>query len=261
MQFTQNIRARREAQEVLKPYNVKLPEHIDLFAIAGNLQVGIRETTLDGCDARLYINPSKKSAVATINAQIPEIGRKKFGLAHELGHFCLHKNISDEWKCTDIDFLKWQDSKIYEPEANTFAAELIMPEIVFRPLCNGRRPNFGCISELSNAFGTTLTSTTIRFIDFASFPCCLLLSKDSKVRWFWKSQDFQFDVLSPDSQVNPYTCAGDFFCNAIVPSGKSEEIDPTYWINDIRAEHSVKFYECAQSLNRYNIVLSIIWYD
>lgn len=56
--------------------------------------------------------------------------RKRFTLAHELGHFCLHRNEGkSEFVDTRTEMSRsgaYWDS--YEQEANTFAAELLMPK-------------------------------------------------------------------------------------------------------------------------------------
>jgi Zn-dependent peptidase ImmA (M78 family) len=55
--------------------------------------------------------------------------RKYFTIAHELGHYHLHKNKSTIFSCGDL----FQEQNTHmETEANTFAAELLMPIETFR---------------------------------------------------------------------------------------------------------------------------------
>jgi hypothetical protein len=69
--------------------------------------------------ARVWINPLE-------NSYIP---RRRFTLAHEIGHFCMHRSDS---KMTFIDTKSTMNrSESYwdsnESEANNFAADLLMP--------------------------------------------------------------------------------------------------------------------------------------
>lgn len=58
---------------------------------------------------------------------------RAFTLAHELGHFILHKN-SDQFRIDLFDYVTEQEPK--ESEANYFAASLLMPEEELNKLLN-----------------------------------------------------------------------------------------------------------------------------
>lgn len=53
--------------------------------------------------------------------------RQRFTLAHELGHFVLHKNKNTEFTDTTF-FRKNEDNDSLEYNANEFAARILMPE-------------------------------------------------------------------------------------------------------------------------------------
>ncbi|MCH4183509.1 MAG: ImmA/IrrE family metallo-endopeptidase [Prevotella sp.] len=53
--------------------------------------------------------------------------RQRFTLAHELGHFVLHKNKNTEFSDTTF-FRKNEDPDSLEYNANEFAAQILMPE-------------------------------------------------------------------------------------------------------------------------------------
>lgn len=63
-------------------------------------------------------------------------GRQRFTIAHELGHFILHTNSSDELFIDKEYLVKYRKDKPYtngelrqELEANAFAAALLMPKV------------------------------------------------------------------------------------------------------------------------------------
>ena len=65
-----------------------------------------------------------------INQNIPNICRKNFTIAHELGHFFLkHKSQSGSFECFENDITEdKQATKNIEHEANYFASCFLMPE-------------------------------------------------------------------------------------------------------------------------------------
>ena len=49
-------------------------------------------------------------------------------IAHELGHFALHKDIAMMKGFQELEVLEKRDSEPLETEANLFAAELLLPD-------------------------------------------------------------------------------------------------------------------------------------
>lgn len=110
---------------------VSAPVNVDDVADRLGLRVEYDETLEDdkitGCiflddhgQASVLINPID-------NAYEP---RRRFTLAHEIGHFCLHLNedkreFIDSRKTMSRSASYWDH---YEAQANTFAAQLLMPK-------------------------------------------------------------------------------------------------------------------------------------
>jgi Zn-dependent peptidase ImmA (M78 family) len=91
-----------------------------------------------------------------INSKIsPE--RQLFTIAHELGHFILHKDTSQE-RFYRRDRFKFNDEKLPEQEANWFAASLLMPI----PLIKHYYDLYESSGGLSYAFMTSHSATTWR---------------------------------------------------------------------------------------------------
>lgn len=253
--------AKRSAQVIIKDFGITDPSDISLDFVAVDRGIFPREAPLQGCDARLLIDVDHSYGIATISSVIPEIGRKRFALAHEIGHFELHRADSNDWKCSESDFLKSYKGSGKEPEANAFAAELLMPEDMFMAYCTGRIPCHSNISEIAGIFNTSYTSTAIRYVEKGNHPCALLLSRDSKISWFWASHDFPYRVLSRGSKINPNSCAGDFFSNNSLPPKDPERVPAFLWLEDTGTANTSTLYENSFAIPRYNTVLTIIWED
>lgn len=96
------------------------------------------------------------------------IGRKSFTIAHELGHYFLHKDLLDE-NSQLVSFIKSNDKdcpalargldyNCIEKEANVFAANILMPEKQFKEQCECANS----IEEVANYFGVSVQAATIR---------------------------------------------------------------------------------------------------
>jgi len=60
--------------------------------------------------------------------------RKKFTLAHELGHFVLHNSDKRKYRIDDLDYSQRNKETKEETEANYFAATLLVPEKKLRSI-------------------------------------------------------------------------------------------------------------------------------
>ena len=83
--------------------------------------------------------------------------RRRFTLAHELGHYFLHRDAGD-----------FEDRALFrreaqfdrrESEANAFASKLLMPETEFRKVVVGRRAS---LDELARHFGVSSAAAKFR---------------------------------------------------------------------------------------------------
>ena len=138
------------------------------------------EANLTGCLARL-VRKGGRGIIRT-KMSIREPGRKRFAIAHELGHWFLHEAESQYFICTAEQMREYKGSPL-EVEANIFASELLMPTFLFRPLAQDAAPCLDSISTLSGKFVTSLTATGMKFVDLNRHECVLVLSTDGKVTW------------------------------------------------------------------------------
>ena len=97
-----------------------------------------------------------------------------------------------------------------ELEANLFAAELLLPETMFRRKLEKTIPSFELIETLAGEFQTTLTATAIRYIDLCEEQCAIVFSTNGKVIWSRRSPDFH-RWITPGRKVSSYSLAADFF--------------------------------------------------
>jgi len=117
-----------EAVKLLQKYNVRSAP-VPLENIADSLGVAIRKTKLDSkVDGFLY-STTGKSVIGVNQSNVRP--RQRFTIAHELGHFLLHRrqilHVDEKDALSLRNQLSAQGVDPYEIEANSFAANLLMP--------------------------------------------------------------------------------------------------------------------------------------
>lgn len=83
--------------------------------------------------------------------------RQRFTIAHEFAHYCLHRKNNDYFE--DTTFFRKSNDATIEYKANEFAAELLMPENMFRTLIEGGTKK---IVELANLFDVSTEAIKYR---------------------------------------------------------------------------------------------------
>lgn len=118
-------------------------------------------------------------------------GRVRFSVAHELGHYYLPRHrellLGGKFHCSQVGFIC--DNRL-EREADLFAASLLVPEAVLSDLCERRKfLNLKDILQLANAWNVSATCAAIRYVEYASEACALLVSRNGEVLYYIPSED------------------------------------------------------------------------
>lgn len=125
-------RAKEAAKGILKRFGTHVPIDVESVVKAHGISILVEdvEVSLSGM---LVIKPEHTYLVLN---QLHPMGRMRFSLAHELGHYLLHRDTSsvfiDEAPLFYRDERSKEGTDPLEVEANAFAAELLMPEDVLR---------------------------------------------------------------------------------------------------------------------------------
>lgn len=242
------------AREIIKSLKIEDPSEIDIEAIAMERGAIVKEDYLHGAEGRLLI--LKSYGLITVKKDIPELGKKRFIIAHELGHFELHRLKIPIINCSDSDFSEWMQNKPQEVEANYFAAELIMPENIFIKKTKGKQLNKKLLDMLCNDFQTSLTATSIRFV-ILNKEYALICSENSLIKWFVIGDRFPYK-LNVKGKLHPYSIASNYFKNKKVEHSFLS-IPSETWIDDYMVKTRIEVMEMAVPLPTYNQVLSFIY--
>ncbi len=153
---------------ILQELGNKFPRNI--VEICNKMGIEVQETEQFPANVSGLIYKKDEKYTILVNA-FHTIGRKSFTIAHELGHYIKHKKFLDE--CSEmVSYIKSKDDNSvvptltrceehydkYETEANSFAADVLMPQDEFLKVCN----NANSIEEVAAHFGVSIQAATIR---------------------------------------------------------------------------------------------------
>ena len=122
-----------QATKLLEENDVRrAPVPVDAIARAMGLDVRYSPTTDDVSGALIR---NGKSAVIAVNSAQHE-NRQRFTIAHEIGHFILHKraqrHFDEDFRIDYRNSVSSEATERDEIQANIFAAALLMPEKFLR---------------------------------------------------------------------------------------------------------------------------------
>ncbi len=244
------------ARRIIQQYGIDRPEEIDLHTICFDYNIFVIEKPLRGSLARLIRNHNDK-AVIRVSDSIREEGQKRYAIAHEFGHFLLHKEKNQLSVCLQDHLISWYQSSPEEKEANNFASELLMPEFLFQPRCVQIPAYFSAIENLKDEFNTSLTATTLRYIQYTREVCALIVSVDKKIRWFRKSDGFPLNLFENGTEIDKASLAARLMNGDSAGQGPTE-VPALAWADEDGFKRPYTLQEDAVYMRNYNTVLSLI---
>jgi hypothetical protein len=189
----------RWAFEITKMLNQVLgPEHfpIDVIGLAreytaqrfpGDAITLAAGANLPGFDGALYRAPAGKSGWGIVyNHALTSPGRINFTLAHEFGHYLLHRLTHPRGiQCSAQDVARW-DSPYgrIDQQANRSAANLLMPLDDFRRQIGPRATvDLDMISHCADRYRVSLIAAILRWLAYTDRRAVLVVSRDGFILW------------------------------------------------------------------------------
>lgn len=244
----------RSPQSLFKELGISEPRDIRIEAIAQHCKASVRYKHLEGCQARI-IGYGDRAIISVNNASHHH--RQRFSIGHELGHWMCDQG-SIAFSCGEKVFATEWSSDNPERRANRYAAELLLPEFMFRPLAKYREITFATVRDLAKTFETSLIATTIRLVEFGSFPCMVVCSSQKKRCWFFREKDVS---LWPLEQLGRNTIAYDLLHGAEYVESPTE-VCADAWIDHPDADrYELREDSIRMTLrNGTTLVLSLLWW-
>lgn len=148
--------------------------------------ISVKGDNLPSFEGALFKAPSGKKGWGIIyNNAMSSPGRINFTLAHEFGHYLLHRlAYPDGFYCSQ-EQVAW-DSELgqIEHQANVFAANLLMPFDDFRrQIPEGSKVDLDMIAHCADRYRVSLIAATLRWLDYTRKRALLVVSRDGYILW------------------------------------------------------------------------------
>lgn len=230
----------------------------DLSQIAGTLRLSIKEEDLEQCEAVLVRPKGIPRGIIAVNRNIRSEARKRFSIAHEIGHYVLPGHDEGGAICNPTDIEVWKDrSNSKEREADDFAAELIIPTAVVKARLAKTTPSLNVIETIATECKASLSASAWKYCDLTSEQVAILWSEQGNVSWSRSSPEFPF-YLKRGWAVEEASYAFDCFKGLKVPL-HPELVPATAWIDSFNLKDGAKIYEESRALPSYDSVLTLLW--
>jgi Zn-dependent peptidase ImmA (M78 family) len=159
--MSSTIQAESRAQDVLASMELDvLP--VDPVAVARKENISVKNAKFYRSDISGMIAKRDDGVFILVNADEPPY-RKRFTIAHELGHYFLHLSENGEFIDSSVDLFRdtsspFDPARNKEAEANSFAASLLMP----REKVSALYKELKSVSQLARTFNVSEEAMAIR---------------------------------------------------------------------------------------------------
>lgn len=211
-----------------------------------------------GCAACLYRTPGY-SGIMLPKGQTG--GRRRFSIAHELGHFHIPTHADVSGYCRDLDLLALEGSAARkEWEANDFASELLMPHRLFSADAAARDISIRSAIELADSgmYDVSLMAAALRMVQTTRQPAALVVSANGRVTWTAKSENFRLWLPGSGDRVHHDTMAAAAY-RRVETSEEPRPVPVTAWA-DSRRRRPGELLESVYRIDRQEQIVSLLWH-
>lgn len=143
----------------------------------------IKHDSYDNFDGALLKNAEKSQWMILCNDSIRSEGRKRFTVAHELGHYMLHRLEMEQFLCSSIEGEKTTSSRNIENEADTFASYLLMPFDDCRKQITDQSFSIELLMHCANRYGVSLMAAALKIKEILPKRVVVIAARDGIILW------------------------------------------------------------------------------
>ncbi|MDP0495335.1 MAG: ImmA/IrrE family metallo-endopeptidase [Verrucomicrobiota bacterium JB024] len=248
------IKVQGAAFRLHRDYEIRSPVDIAIEDIAMAEDLLVTIGALKGADGRLVRKGNQ--GIARISDSIIEPARQKFTICHEFGHWLLHRDECQFFLCKEDDMYDYR-SDCLEIEANSFAAELLMPKRWIKKSFWELEPSIAKLQEMASFFQVSLTAAALRYVELSKRACMVVFSDGNNVRWWRKRENLPF-WLQSKQRVDSRSYASECFKTGQKCDGM-QDVEPEAWFLHCDTELS-ELLEDSIYLQNQEILVSLLWF-
>lgn len=173
--------------------------HVPVEQIAERLDIiGIEPLTTDGFLGGLLTTGARKNGIILVKEGLGA-GRRRFTIAHELGHFLIttHKpTVEGQFLCDKSAFASWNPKEQraalrMEAEANRFAAALLMPPTHVRKLIDQEKyASLSAVLQLADKCEVSKEAASRCFVEYCAENVAILITKNGHLIRSYRGRSF-----------------------------------------------------------------------
>ena len=182
--------------------------------------------------------------------------RRRYSVAHELGHFLIPTHMPDaaqgfECSLDDLHLLDHKEQnrrRRVEAEANRFAAALLMPVPRIRTACASKRPSLVEVVRLADEFDVSKEAMARSYVEANREAVAVILLRHGRIVRMYRNERL-FPWIEP--RVGDVVPAGSIANSSALPPGEFsqiEECEPDTWVSerDVRRVDALTEHLLAQ---------------
>ena len=140
--------------------------------------------SLEGLEGLLTSNVARTKWLIAYNTDVPWPGRIRFTIAHEFGHYLLHRQWQTKFMCSEAITKSAVDAlRQMEQEADQFASALLMPMGDLKQQVAGQPISFERLENLQLRYGVSITALASKWIDVAPQRAVLVAITHNRLLW------------------------------------------------------------------------------
>jgi hypothetical protein len=239
--------------EFLKRFGVDCGKRLN--EIAGDLGLEVRYREAESYEGALLRAPGTRMGYIVLNSRIKEESRRRFTLAHEIGHHVLPGQQELSMPCLAGRIENWQRAlDPAERAANRFAAEILMPREAIQEWVEAE-PSLDAVQSIAATCETSLTSSAVRLMTLTAYPAAVAWSQEGRTRWYTPSASFVRWVRK--GRLHEATLAARWMRGEPLPK-QPQPVPAAAWFFEKGLIPGARVWESAIGLPSYGAVLSLL---
>jgi len=221
----------------------------------------IKPVSLPSFEGMLAKSPKGDGWMIGVNEDVSSEGRIRFTIAHEFGHYLLHRERQSRFDCSNQDMHSWDlDGRKIEVEADTFASYLLMPLDDFRAQTEGQAFSIDLLRHCADRYGVSVTAAALKWREVAPGRVIVLSVKDGFLDWSCSNERaFRSGAYFATRKETIEVPTKSIF-NHVARSrdGQSGLVSANVWFPRESAEAVIKEYAFVIEGNEFNYTLGVL---
>lgn len=243
------------ARSLMKRFGLGVP--VNLYELASKVGLSIREVESKGFEGAIIRKWNRPNGIIAVRRDVREPGRKRFTIAHEIGHYILPGHGKRGRSCKGEDVEAWRDgAPRQEVEANKFASELLLPTDPVRRIVQAQLASIETAKYLCTEFQTSLTAALLKSVEVTEERCCVVRSTNNVIDWAKANETFQHYVRKGEK------LSTDSLASQLMAGGEEREaagmVPAAAWVDDSRMGAGAEIHEDSIFQPHYQSVLTVL---